>query len=110
MGKRVLIVDDAVEIGKIISDILEGFDYKPVVCESAEEAIPHIREVDFLVTDFNMPGMNGAELARIAKLQKPSIRVAIMSGNVDDIPNYHRADKIIPKPFSTEKILRFLES
>jgi YesN/AraC family two-component response regulator len=54
-----------------------------VEASSAEEAFRLIRNgarPDVLVTDHLMPGMNGTDLARIVRSERPGMRVLLVSG------------------------------
>lgn len=105
MGKTILVVDDDDGIRDLMEDLLDWIGYSPIICESGEHAISYINQADLLITDFNMPpGMNGAELTKIAKREKPSLPVIIITGNTGDIPANHLADQVIDKPFKNEQL------
>lgn len=109
--KKVLIVDDSLGLRELLGLSLGDFGFKVIICESGGDAVPHIGEVDALITDFNMPGMNGVELTRIAKLQKPNLPVLIMTaGKLDNIPKDHLADKVIEKPIQDKELKSWLET
>jgi DNA-binding LytR/AlgR family response regulator len=56
-----------------------------------------------------MPGgMSGAQLARIAKHEKPGMPVFIVTGTPSLVPDGHLADKVIAKPFKIEVIVKCL--
>ena len=102
--KTILVVDDVASIRTLIDDCLTMFGYNPIICEDGEHAIPHISSADLLITDFNMPRMNGAELAKIVKLGKPDMPVIIMTAAPENVPIDHLADKVIEKPFGIEQL------
>ncbi|MBW5447169.1 response regulator [Cohnella sp. CFH 77786] len=54
----------------------------PLAAESGESAIPLLQgnKIDVLITDVCMPGMNGIELAAVAKSIHPEIQILIISG------------------------------
>jgi len=105
--RTILVVDDEEEIREILKQFFTDLDFNVVVCENGARAVPRIEEADILVTDFNMPpGINGGELAEIAKQQKPGIRVIIMTGISWDVPSDHLADVVIEKPFNLEALER----
>ena len=103
--KTILVVDDEIGIRQLTEMSLAGIGYNPIICENSEQAIPHISSADLLITDLNMPGgINGAELTKIAKREKPNMPVIIMTGDPGDIPADHLADKVICKPFEFEQL------
>ena len=72
---------------------------------SPQEAIREIQThgADILLTDFEMPEMNGAELASQIKLISPQTRIFFTTGQVDLLSKY-RSDfekfEVIQKPYS----------
>ncbi|MDP3285399.1 MAG: response regulator, partial [Desulfobacterales bacterium] len=64
MEARILIVDDDPGIRSSMSDFIEFAGYKSLKAESAFEAIEILKtnQIDVVVTDIMMPGMNGLEL------------------------------------------------
>ena len=97
--KTILVVNDNEGIRDMLGELLIMRGYDPIICEDGEHAIPYISEVDLLITDFNMSGMDGIELTKMAKQQKPGMPVIIITGAPEDIPVGHLADQVIEKPF-----------
>jgi len=103
--KTVLIVDNENGIRDLLGMSLAGAGYNPVLCEDGKHAILYISNADLIITDFSMPGgMNGAELTKIAKREKPGMPVIIMTGTPLEIPSDHLADQVIEKPFKFEQL------
>jgi len=69
-GVRVLVVDDEPDGRELIARILEGRGAKPQVASSAEEALDLLarEQFDVLLSDIGMPGADGFELIRQARL------------------------------------------
>ena len=59
--------------------------------------------IHLLVTDMNMPGMNGDELARRARRRRPSLPVLVVSGIVD--PDRYPEFRILTKPLDLKHLL-----
>ena len=62
---RVLVVDDAKYIRELISLILRNEGYEVIKAANGKEALNKLngKNIDILITDLNMPEMNGIELA-----------------------------------------------
>jgi len=82
--KRVLIVDDALELGRLLKATLSSLDSSIdiKVAPTAEEAFLEIskQKIDLLVTDFRLPGMSGAELVKRIRQTQPEIKVILITG------------------------------
>ena len=103
---RALLVDDEELVRMSTADMLMDLGYDVVEAGSAEDALRLLQEgptVDLLVTDHLMPGMNGADLARAARVLRPDLPVLIVSG-------YAEVDGIAPdlprltKPFRNAEL------
>ncbi|MFP4374615.1 MAG: response regulator [Spirochaetaceae bacterium] len=68
MPKKVLFVDDSVSMRQMTSLILSGAGYEVVQAAHGTEALEKLSpDVDLVITDFNMPGMNGVEFIRAVR-------------------------------------------
>jgi PAS domain S-box-containing protein len=88
-GLHVIYVDDYEALVFLVGRLLRKQGYRVSTFESGEAVIEWLRAhpdepVDLLVTDQNMPGFSGLEVAREARLLRPALRVAIVSGHVSD--------------------------
>ncbi|MHB1003266.1 MAG: ATP-binding protein, partial [Thermoleophilia bacterium] len=111
-GETVLLVEDDTAVLELGVKILGKLGYKVIQAATPEAAIraaeEHIDEIDFLITDVIMPGMNGRELAAGLLKLKPELKCLFMSGYTDDIITQSGIleDEIdfIQKPFSMKEI------
>lgn len=110
-GETVLVVEDEVLVLSLAERILSSLGYKVLCSSSPEDAITlacsHIGEIQLLLTDMVMPGMNGRELA--AKLQAlfPGLRCLFMSGytaNVIASHSFPDGTHFIQKPLSITQL------
>ena len=88
-GKHVIYIDDYEALVFLVGRLLRKQGYRASTFESGEAAVAWLREnpddaVDLVVTDQNMPGMSGVDVAREARAMRPGLRVAIVSGHVND--------------------------
>ena len=102
---RVLLVEDAVEQAILLRRMLEeDGDMKVTVSQDGSHAAELVRdrEFDVLVTDLNIPGLDGFELTRVAKDLRPDLPVLAVTGYTN--PGYadeaYRAgaDEVLFKP------------
>ncbi len=79
--RRLLVVDDEPIIRRVFVDLMES-ECEVVVAASAEEGLEQLRlgKFDLIVTDKNLPGLSGLELAQQARQLDPHSRVILMTG------------------------------
>ncbi len=113
-GRAVLVVDDNVALAENIGEILESAGYVVEIAASAEEALlsAFSDRVAFLVTDYRLPGLNGAELIGSVRMRGQKIRAVIISacsdeGTIGAAYDAGIAD-FIPKPIDFARLTRVL--
>jgi two-component system response regulator HydG len=81
MPKRVLIVDDDQSLCQMIEAFLRMRSFEPSWTTSAEAGFSALctGEFDAVVTDLNMPGMNGVELCERIVANRPDVPVVVMT-------------------------------
>jgi FixJ family two-component response regulator len=109
-------VDDDVRIRESMASLLESAGYAPVVFASAEEFLGSgmLAATSCVITDVRMPGMDGIELQRRIKLQRPRLPVILMSAH----PNTEKrrigieegAIAFLYKPFDAADLLNRIQS
>jgi len=99
------VVDDEENVRRPLGDMLEILGYQTIFCDNGEEALRYyLDDADILITDINMPRINGAELTMKAKKRKAGLPVIIMTGTIFDVPAGHLADAVIGKPFKIKNL------
>jgi PAS domain S-box-containing protein len=87
-GRHIVYVDDYEALVTLAGRMLRQRGYRVSSFCSGEEALAWLRTsdepVDLWVTDQNMPGLSGVELARAVRALRPALRVAIVSGHVNE--------------------------
>ncbi len=87
--ETILAVDDEPTIRQFVSDILSPLGYDMIMAESGEDALAKAksagRDIDLLLTDVIMPGMNGKELADNLEIIFPAMKSVFMSGYTDNV-------------------------
>jgi len=86
--QRVLYVDDDEAMVMLTTRLLEKRGFRPTGFTSSAEAIDALRlnpyQYDLVVSDFNMPGQSGIDVARAVKLIRSDLPVIITSGYITD--------------------------
>jgi signal transduction histidine kinase/ligand-binding sensor domain-containing protein/DNA-binding response OmpR family regulator len=87
-GKRVLVVDDNSTNRSILKNQLEQWKLIPVVADSSETAINTLKDAaevfDLVITDMQMPMMDGVQLARFIKKKFPFTPIILLSSIGDE--------------------------
>jgi CheY-like chemotaxis protein len=100
--KTLLVVDDNPDILILISKALEA-DHCILQANSGQEALDKSNdtksEIHLLLSDFQMPGMTGIELATKITAQRPNIKVLLMSGFTGGMLVLNEGWHFLPKPF-----------
>jgi PAS domain S-box-containing protein len=85
-GERILYVDDDDVIVMMVEAMLHRLGYRVYTCNDAQQALELVGSdpaaIDVVVTDFNMPGSSGLEVARALGRIRPGLPVVIASGNI----------------------------
>lgn len=114
---RILLIDDEVNLCRMMKLNLERTgDYDVTTAFSGEEGVAKATSepFDVVITDFQMPGMNGGEVVQAIKAAKPKLPVILSSVYHDD-PNTispstdRRADGLISKPIDHVQLLQVIK-
>src|ERR1700719_2475563 len=78
----ILLVDDDAAVRDVVMQMLSEKGFGALTAGDAHEAIRILTErpVDLLFTDIIMPGMDGVQLAKQARLMRPGIKVLFATG------------------------------
>jgi CheY-like chemotaxis protein len=111
-GKEtILIVEDEEAVRRLMCTALEQNGHPVLIAADGVEALKliasHTGQLDLLVTDLLMPGMNGAELARKVKERLPGIDVLYISGYAEELRQSGEIDEsnFLQKPFAPQALL-----
>ncbi|MGG5219392.1 response regulator [Pseudomonas syringae pv. coryli] len=120
-GETVLIVEDDPAVRALVSEVLGELGYTFIEAGEAADAVPILesgRRIDLLISDVGLPGMNGRQLADIARQLRPELKVLFITGYAE-----HAAVRggfldtgmqLITKPFAfdhlTSKVREMIEA
>ena len=98
MRRSVLIVDDEPLLLELLADMLKDMGCEVWMARHGAEALQVLgrnAQIEVLLTDVNMPGMSGHELAERARRVREGLPVLLLSGRESDGRGY----PIVHKPF-----------
>jgi two-component system, chemotaxis family, chemotaxis protein CheY len=115
--KTILVAEDFQTSRKVIVNALSRKGYTTLEAGDGAEALELFdgRSIDLLVTDFNMPNMNGAQLVEEVrkKSQYQYIPVLVLSTEINqgkkDLASAAQITAWIPKPFDLERFMKLVE-
>lgn len=116
-SKRILIVDDdkaVLDLLKISIQLLWP-EYKIITANNGLTALTELRQypVRLILTDFDMPRLNGLDLARAARQIYPDIPIVLMTGSRCDEVHAKAASislaGFLPKPFAIMQLKEILQ-
>lgn len=109
-------VDDDFRIRESIASLLESAGYAPLVFSSGEEFLlsDALATATCVITDVRMPGMDGIELQRRIKLERPELPVILISAHHDAAVRQRAIDEgavdVLYKPFDGTDLLTIIQS
>ena len=115
MKKKILIIDDAVDLIELTKRLLTTRGYEVVALSDGEFALETIKKEspDLVIIDMLMPGKDGSEICHEIKSNSTikQMPVIISTGQIidDDITRtqegFFKADDYLSKPFELEELL-----
>jgi CheY-like chemotaxis protein len=111
---RVLVVDDDEAIRLLMADVLSEARCHVLTASDGAEAVEILEErsVDLVITDDDMPRMNGLELIRWSRARLPHVSTVMITAHDPQTMAAegwkHGASRILLKPFSDVHLLLLL--
>ncbi len=109
---RILLADDDAAARELVQRALASEGHEVIVTQDGSEALDQLQaapgRIDLLISDVQMPGVDGIELIEKALAAVPELRVILMSGFAGELDRAkHLKSKIareISKPFTLEQV------
>jgi DNA-binding response OmpR family regulator len=106
----VLLVEDDLQLAKIVKRILESKDFIVTLVDDGTKALDYIKkgDYDFYLIDINIPGVNGLELVKHIRELKKRGKIIMITASVEEY-NFKKAyeygcDDYIKKPFHATEL------
>lgn len=113
--RKVLVVDDEADVADLAGMLLSAHGLDTAVTYSAAAALDMLAadpEIDAVVSDVMMPGMNGLELAERIARDYPTVKIILASGYMAPtmLNGQQLKQLFIAKPYRIDQLLRLLRT
>ena len=112
-GNRVLIVDDNSTNLRILNAQIDQWGLLPVQCSSGKEALQYLatKYVELVITDMQMPDMDGVQLSTVIKKLYPALPVILLSSIGDETKTKHPLlfNAILTKPAKQQHLGKVIQ-
>ena len=99
-GKTILLIDDEPMVTDICEMMIKRLGHKVLKAHSGSEGIEIFMasktRIDLIISDFNMPGMNGQEVVNTLRIMGHSVKVLLSSGGLSAVEE----EKVVANGFS----------
>ncbi|OYW60525.1 MAG: hypothetical protein B7Z40_19880 [Bosea sp. 12-68-7] len=113
-GKRVLVVEDNIDVGTFSTQLLGDLGYETMWAANGQEALKLLTDddrFDAVFSDVVMPGMGGVELGLEIRKKYPGLPVVLTSGYSHVLAEEGRHGfELLQKPYAVEDLSRILRS
>ncbi len=114
-GRQVLVVEDNATNRRILKLQLENWKLKPVMARSGADALEILNSkpgFDLVISDMQMPGMHGVELARLIKEKYKALPIILLSSVGEETKNKYSGlfASILTKPVKQQHLSRVILS
>ena len=112
-GEVVLLVEDEPSVRLLISEVLQELGYACIEANDGQAALPILasdRRLDLLITDVGLPGMNGRQLAEIARQHRPDLKILFVTGYAEHATTrggfLGAGMEMVTKPFALDALAK----
>ena len=109
----ILVVDDDPDVREVAVNCLLSLGYHIRQAENGEAALDMLereRDIDLLLVDVAMPGMNGIELVRRARAKDPRLRALFATGYAAAKPVELGGDSLLKKPYRVDTLAQSVQA
>ncbi len=111
MAQKILVVDDELNIVRVVRGYLEKAGYRVLSASNGKDALFTARyeKPDLVVLDLQMPEMDGLEFTRRVRAEQPEIAIIMLTARVEEMDRILGlelgADDYMTKPFSPRELV-----
>ena len=113
---QILVVDDEMHLARILQFTLKNAGYEVSLAYDGKEALEMVQEInpDLVILDLVLPIVDGYKVCNKIKNDKSTESIPVIILTARDLESVNLegdilADKIMQKPFNTEKLLEEIE-
>lgn len=99
---KLLLVEDNARLRSLLGTWLQATGYTVIVAESAEDALDVATDMDLLVTDIELPAMNGLDLAQ--HMARPTLFITGNPRFADAVRGRFPTAQFLVKPFLFQEL------
>ena len=106
---HILLCDDDDDVRRFIGEFLHSAGYTIHEANGPEAALGILEqsaEIDLLIVDYAMPGMNGLETIRQARQRRPGVRPLLITGYAEAMADGTVGIPLLHKPFTPSELAR----
>lgn len=111
MAQKILVVDDELQIVRVVRGYLEKSGFRVVTASDGQQALFVAREEkpDLVVLDLQMPTLDGLEFTRRIRVEQPDLAIIMLTARVEEMDRILGlelgADDYVTKPFSPRELV-----
>ena len=108
---HILLCDDDDDVRRFIGEFLDSAGYTIHEASGPEAALGILEqgpEIDLLIVDYAMPGMNGLETIRQARQRRPGLRPLLITGYAEAVGGGTGGTPLLHKPFAPAELARMV--
>jgi CheY-like chemotaxis protein len=117
VGRRasILVVDDEDDVREVAVAHLDALGYRTLAASNGAAALEMIaadKGIDLVLADYAMPGMTGADLARVARATRPDLPIIVVTGYADmaKLDEQLNGVLVIKKPYRQSELVSRIEA
>jgi PAS domain S-box-containing protein len=110
-GETVLLVEDDSSVRLLVGEVLRELGYICIEVSEGEAALPMLASnarLDLLITDMGLPGLNGHQLAEVARQHRPDLRILFITGYAEHttggVNHLGPGMSMVTKPFALDAL------
>ena len=116
-ARQILVVDDDLALLGLVSRMVDLLGYHPTEAEDAVDALYYLEKshYELVIADYDMPSMNGYQLADRIKRDYPGTKVIIMTAHraghlIDMLEDSDNIDSLLLKPFDLNRLEEVIDT